>query len=93
MPTTIQINDEIKKKLFQIKLKLEKEKGSAITYNEIINYLIKNQYQNFNKRKKMKEFRELKGIIQKSALEIYYKEKEKERLKEEKMVPLSNKDE
>lgn len=51
MTTTIQINDEIKKKLFKIKLKLEEEKGSAVTYNEIIEYLIKHQKINLLKKK------------------------------------------
>ena len=36
MTTTIQIDDKTKNKLFKIKLKLEEEKGSSISYNEII---------------------------------------------------------
>ncbi|GAI26105.1 unnamed protein product, partial [marine sediment metagenome] len=43
MTTTIQINNETKRKLFNLKLKLEKEKGNAVTYNELINYLLENQ--------------------------------------------------
>jgi hypothetical protein len=90
MTTTIQVDDEIKKKLFEIKLKLEKEKGAAVTYNEIIAHLIENQYQNLKKRRKMKEFRKLKGVLPKSALEVYYQEKEKERINEEKIAPLTD---
>ena len=39
MTTTIQIDDETKKKLFRIKLRLEEQKGEAITYNDLIEYV------------------------------------------------------
>jgi len=91
MPTTIQIDDNIKNKLFKIKLKLEEQKGSAVTYNEIIEFLIKNQKFNLIKKKNLKEFRRFEGILPESALEEYLREKEKELEREESRAPLKRK--
>jgi len=91
MTTTIQINDKIKKRLFQIKLKLEEQKGSAVTYNEIIQFLIDNQSTNIIKKEKLQEFRKLRGILPKSAMTIYLEEKRKELRNEEGRAPLSHK--
>ncbi len=88
MTNIIQIDDEVKKKLFQIKLKLEEERGSAITYNELINYLLENQKFNLIKRKNMKDFRKFEGIISKSAVEEYWFNKKKELEREENRAPL-----
>ncbi|MHA1266545.1 MAG: hypothetical protein ACTSRS_15020 [Candidatus Helarchaeota archaeon] len=92
MTTTIQIDDKIKKRLFQIKLKLEEQKGSAVTYNEIIQFLIDNQSTNIIKKEKLQEFRKLRGILPKSAMTIYLEEKRKELKKEEGRASLSPKD-
>jgi len=91
MTTTIQIDDDVKKKLFKIKLKLEEEKGSAVTYNEIIEYLIKHQKINLLKKKNMKEFRRLEGILPESALEEYLEEKKRDLEREERRAPLNKK--
>jgi len=91
MTTTIQIDDEIKKKLFKIKLKLEEEKGSAVTYNEIIEYLISHQSTNIIRKKNLVEFRKLKGILPKSAMSMYLEEKRKELIMEEERAPLIKK--
>ncbi len=88
MTTTIQIDDKIKKKLFKIKLKLEEEKGSAVTYNEIIKYLIKHQKINLIRKKNMKEFRRFEGILPESALKDYLTEKKKDLEREERRAPL-----
>lgn len=88
MTTTIQIDDETKKKLFKIKLKLEEQKGSAITYNEIIEYLIENQPLNTIRKTSLEEFRKLKGILPKSAKRIYLEEKRKDLSREENLAPL-----
>jgi hypothetical protein len=84
MTTTIQIDDETKKRLFQIKLELEKEKGSSISYNDLINYLLNNQKINLIERVNMKEFRQFEGIIEESALEEFLRDKKKQRNIEEK---------
>jgi Holliday junction resolvasome RuvABC DNA-binding subunit len=91
MTTTIQIDDEIKKKLFKIKLKLEEEKGSAVTYNEIIEYLIIHQSTNIIRKKDLAEFRKLKGILPKSAMSMYLEEKRKELIREEERAPIIKK--
>jgi hypothetical protein len=88
MTTTIQIDDNIKKQLFKIKLKLEEQKGSAVTYNEIIEFLIKHQKTNIIKKKNMKEFRRFEGILPSSTLEEYLEEKKKELEREELRAPL-----
>lgn len=88
MTTTIQIDDETKKKLFQIKLELERKKGSSITYNELINFLIRNQRINLIEKVNMKEFRQFEGILEESALEEFLKEKKKQLKREEEKVPV-----
>ena len=79
-----------KKKLFKIKLKVEEEKGSAVTYNEIIEYLINYQEINLIKKKNMKEFRRFEGILPKSALKEYLDEKKKDLDHEERRAPLKS---
>lgn len=88
MTTTIQIDDDTKKRLFEIKLELERKKGSAITYNELINYLLNNQISNTIQRINMKDFRKFEGILPDSAVELYYTEKRKELEREERRAPL-----
>lgn len=88
MTTTIQIDDDIKKKLFKIKLKLEEQKGRAVTYNEIIEFLIFNQSTSIIKKTNLQDFRKLKGFLPRSALNLYLKEKQKELIEEEGKVPL-----
>jgi flavorubredoxin len=83
MTTTIQIDDETKKKLFQIKLELEKERGSSVSYNELLNYLINNQKINLIDKVNMKEFRRFEGIIEESALGEFLKERKKQLKNEE----------
>ena len=88
MTTTIQIDDETKKKLFRIKLKLEEQKEEAITYNDLIEYLIENQPSNLIRKSNLQEFRSLKGILPKSAKKTYLDEKRKDLNEEEKLAPI-----
>jgi len=88
MTTTIQIDDETKKKLFRIKLRLEEQKEEAITYNDLIEYLIESQPSNLVRKSNLQEFRRLKGILQKSAKKTYLDEKRKDLNEEEKLAPL-----
>ena len=88
MTTTIQIDDEIKKKLFRIKLRLEEQKGQAITYNDLIAYLIESQPSNLIRKSNLQEFRSLKGILPKSAKKTYLEEKRKDLKKEEDFAPI-----
>ena len=91
MTTTIQIDDETKKKLFRIKLRLEEQKEEAITYNDLIEYLIESQPSNLVRKSNLQEFRRLKGILPKSAKKTYLDEKRKDLNEEEKLAPLKNK--
>lgn len=88
MTTTIQIDDNIKKKLFKIKLKLEEQKGSSVTYNEIIDFLIKNQRISLIKKRNMKDFRRFEGILPEPVMDEYLAEKKKELEREENKAPL-----
>ena len=90
MTTTIQIDDETKKKLFKIKLRLEEQKGSGITYNEIIEYLIESQTLNIIRKTSLEEFQNLKGILPKSVKKIYLEEKKKDLSREESLAPLNS---
>lgn len=88
MTTTIQIDNETKRKLFNLKLKLEKEKGNAVTYNELIIYLLENQNNYLTNRVNMKEFRKFEGILPESAVEEYWREKKRDLEREERKAPL-----
>ena len=88
MPTTIQIDEETKKKLFKIKLKIEEQKGNAISYNDLIEYLLENQPLNIIRKASLQQFRSLKGFLPKSVKELYNEEKRKDLLREEKLAPL-----
>jgi hypothetical protein len=88
MTTTIQIDDETKKKLFRIKLRLEEQKEEAITYNDLIEYLIESQPSNLIRKTNLQEFRSLKGILPKSAKKTYLDEKRKDLNQEEKFAPI-----
>lgn len=88
MTTTIQIDDKTKKKLFRIKLRLEEQKEEAITYNDLIEYLIESQPSNLIRKSNLQEFRNLKGILPKSAKKTYLDEKRKDLNEEEKLAPL-----
>ncbi len=88
MTTTIQITNETKRKLFDLKLKLEKEKGSAVTYNELINYLLENRKNYLTDRVNMKEFRQFEEILPESAVEKYWREKKRDFEREERKAPL-----
>ncbi|HUW91142.1 MAG TPA: hypothetical protein VMV43_11580 [Candidatus Nanopelagicaceae bacterium] len=91
MTTTIQIDDETKKILFRIKLRLEELKGEAITYNDLIGYLIENQPSNLIRKSNLQQFRSLKGILPKSVKKSYLDEKRKDLKEEENLAPLKNK--
>ena len=87
MTTTIQIDDETKKTLFRIKLRLEEQKGEAITYNDLIGYLIENKPSNLVRKANLQQFRTLKGILPKSAKKSLLDEKKKDLKEEEALAP------
>ncbi|MHA1234251.1 MAG: hypothetical protein ACTSQL_04095 [Promethearchaeota archaeon] len=90
MTTTIQIGDETKKDLFKIKLRLEEQKGKAITYNDLIEYLIESQPSSLIRKSNLQQFRSLKGILPKSAKKSYIDEKKKNLKAEENLAPFKD---
>lgn len=90
MTTSIQLDEETKKKLFNLKLDLEKERGQPVTYNELIEYLLEEQRRTANRSKNLKEFRKLKGTLPKDTLKYYFDEKRKELDREERLAPLNS---
>jgi hypothetical protein len=89
MTTTIQIDNETKKDLFRIKLKLEEHKGKPVTYNELIQYLIEGHSSNIIRGTHLLEFRKLKGTWSQDDVDTLYTERKKELEKEEKMASLN----
>lgn len=63
MPTTIQISEEIKKKLFMIMNQLEKEWGRRVTYDEAIKFLLKEKKIEFNREEFLKNLKKYQGIL------------------------------
>jgi len=63
MPTTIQISEEIKKKLFMIMNQLEKEWGRRVTYDEAIKFLLKEKKIEFNREEFLKNIKKYQGIL------------------------------
>ncbi|TFG18808.1 MAG: hypothetical protein EU530_08140 [Promethearchaeota archaeon] len=89
MTTTIQIDNDTKKNLFRIKLKLEEHKGKPITYNELIQYLIEGHSSRIIRGAHLMDFRKLKGTWSQDEVNIFYKERKKDLEKEEKIAPLN----
>lgn len=63
MATTIQISDDVQKKLFKFKNQKEKEMGYRITYNEAIQILLENQQQKMDKQSFIKHIESFQGIL------------------------------
>ncbi len=63
MPTTIQISEETKKKLFMIMNQLEKEWGRRVTYDEAIKFLLKEEKIEFNREEFLKNLKKYQGIL------------------------------
>jgi hypothetical protein len=83
MTTTIQLDDSTKKRLFQIKVDLESERGEPLTYNQLIDYLIQQEIIARQKTKNLCEFRKLKGSLPATALQVLQEERRKELENEE----------
>lgn len=69
MATTIQLNEETKKKLFLEKNRLEKELGRSISYDDVIQHLLSRK----GNMIPVRTLKELQGTLEKEA-QIVYKE-------------------
>ncbi|MHA1232694.1 MAG: hypothetical protein ACTSRH_12080 [Promethearchaeota archaeon] len=63
MPTTIQISEETKKRLFFIINKLERKCGKRITYDEAIKYLLEENEEKFDKDEFIENMKKFKGVL------------------------------
>lgn len=61
--TTIQISEKTKSKLFELINKLEKDWGRRVTYDEAIDYLIKEKVIHFNKDDFLKNIKRFQGVL------------------------------
>jgi hypothetical protein len=62
--TTIQISEGTKSKLFKLINKLEKTWGHRVTYDEAIEYLIKEKKNFINKEEFLSNIKRFQGILQ-----------------------------
>ena len=86
----MQIDDDTRKRLFSLKLELEKERGKPISCDEVIEYLLNNIHRSSNRAKHLKEFKKLRGSLPKDALNLYLEEKKKDLERKERMAPLND---
>ncbi|MBD3214861.1 MAG: hypothetical protein GF311_19775 [Candidatus Lokiarchaeota archaeon] len=86
MTTTIQISDETKNKLFGLINQLEQVWKKRVTYDEAIQYLIKNRRIVVEKKDFINNISKYKGILKKGeARELYEDLRKKEREREERL--------
>jgi len=74
MATTIQISEKTKKKLFMIMNQLEKEWGRRVTYNEAIQFLLKEEGRDFNRQEFLNNIRKYQGILKPGEGKDFLKE-------------------
>ncbi|HUX99993.1 MAG TPA: hypothetical protein VMV49_10605 [Candidatus Deferrimicrobium sp.] len=72
--TTIQISDEVQRKLFQLINKMEKELGRRISYNEAIQYLLDKQKSKVDKKHFIKNLEKFRGTLKPGEGKEYLKE-------------------
>ena len=74
MATTIQISGKTKNKLFMIMNQLEKEWGRRVTYNEAIQFLLKEEGRDFNRQEFLNNIRKYQGILKPEEGKDFLKE-------------------
>lgn len=74
MATTIQISEKTKNKLFMIMNQLEKEWGRRVTYNEAIQFLLKEEGRDFNRQEFLNNIRKYQGILKPEEGKDFLKE-------------------
>ena len=62
--TTIQINEDVKKKLFQIINQLERIHGKRFSYNDAIKYLFEELHLNIDKQEFLANIEKYIGILE-----------------------------
>lgn len=74
MATTIQISEKTKNKLFMIMNQLEKEWGRRVTYDEAIQFLLKEEGRDFNRQEFLNNIRKYQGILKPGEGKDFLKE-------------------
>ena len=89
MATTIQVEKEVKQKLFQLKLTLAQKWGRSVNYNEVIEELISQHQKKIVQKDKYQKIRDLANSFDKKIYDEYRKEKLKDLNREEQKYPIS----
>jgi len=74
MATTIQISEKTKNKLFMIMNQIEKERGRRVTYDEAIQFLLKEEGRDFNRQEFLNNIRKYQGILKPEEGKDFLKE-------------------
>jgi len=74
MTTTIQISEEVRKKLFQLMNRMEKELGRRVSYNEAIQSLLGEEDRKPDKKQFLKNLEPYFGILKPGEGIQYLKE-------------------
>ncbi|MHA1721206.1 MAG: hypothetical protein ACTSWX_12865 [Promethearchaeota archaeon] len=89
MVTTIQVEKDVKQKLFQLKLIFSQKWGRSVNFNEVIEELISLHQEKIIKSDKYQKIRNLANHFDKSLYEEYRQEKLKDLNREEQNFPIS----
>ena len=81
--TTIQISEKTRSKLFKIINKLEKRLGHRVTYDEAIEFLIKEKVTNVSKEEFLNNLKQFQGILKPGEGMSLLKELRREELERE----------
>ena len=80
MVTTIQLKEPTKLALFEIKNHLENVFGRSMSYDEVIEYLVKTSQMDISFSRSLRKFR---GVLGSEGRQIYEKMRQEELLNEE----------
>ncbi len=89
MATTIQIEKDVKQKLFQLKLAFAQKLGRSVNYNEVIEELISLHQEKIKETDKYQIIRDLANKFDRKLYDEYRQEKQKDLKQEEKNYPIS----
>ncbi|MCF2141159.1 MAG: hypothetical protein K9W44_13960 [Candidatus Lokiarchaeota archaeon] len=83
MVTTIQVENEVKQKLFQLKIVFSQKMGRSVSFNEVIEELLALHQEKFFEKDKYQKIRNLANKFDKKLYDEYRHEKLKDLKKEE----------
>ncbi|MHA1746363.1 MAG: hypothetical protein ACTSWW_10215 [Promethearchaeota archaeon] len=89
MATTVQIEKDVKQKLFQLKLAFSQKLGRSVNYNEVIEELITLHQEKIIKTDRYQNIRDLANKFDRKLYDEYRQEKLKDLNQEEQNYPIS----